>query len=84
MLFLLVKSIFPGATEETRTPDLLITNQLLYRLSYSSELGYFNTEHLKCQAKRILLNDRNIVVQKAEKLISGNDDMVENSDPERH
>ncbi len=41
-----------GANEETRTPDLLITNQLLYRLSYSSELGYFNTEHLKCQAKR--------------------------------
>ena len=24
----------PGAEEGTRTPDLLITNQLLYRLSY--------------------------------------------------
>ncbi len=26
-----------GANEETRTPDLLITNQLLYRLSYVGE-----------------------------------------------
>ena len=25
-----------GASGETRTPDLLITNQLLYRLSYTS------------------------------------------------
>ena len=27
-----------GAGERTRTPDLLITNQLLYQLSYTSEL----------------------------------------------
>ena len=26
-----------GAGERTRTPDLLITNQLLYQLSYTSE-----------------------------------------------
>lgn len=29
---------FYGATDVTRTHDLLITNQLLYRLSYSSIL----------------------------------------------
>src|SRR3954462_13224814 len=28
---------FPGAGERNRTPDLLITNELLYRLSYSGE-----------------------------------------------
>ena len=28
-----------GATEVTRTPDLLITNQLLYRLSHGSTIG---------------------------------------------
>ena len=28
--------LFCGATDVTRTHDLLITNQLLYRLSYSS------------------------------------------------
>ena len=44
-----------GANEETRTPDLLITNQLLYRLSYigivftvafvlNSRKKYLNTE----------------------------------------
>ena len=27
---------FDGASGVTRTPDLLITNQLLYRLSYTS------------------------------------------------
>jgi hypothetical protein len=26
---------FPGAGEMNRTPDLLITNELLYRLSYT-------------------------------------------------
>ena len=31
-----ITRIINGATEETRTPDLLITNQLLYQLSYSS------------------------------------------------
>jgi hypothetical protein len=29
-----------GADETNRTPDLLITNQLLYRLSYISEDAY--------------------------------------------
>ncbi len=28
-----------GAGETNRTPDLLITNELLYRLSYSSDPG---------------------------------------------
>ncbi len=31
-------SLLFGATDVTRTHDLLITNQLLYRLSYSSKL----------------------------------------------
>ena len=30
----MTSGVFPGAEEGTRTPDLLITNQLLYRLSY--------------------------------------------------
>ena len=35
-----------GAGRRTRTPDLLITNQLLYQLSYtggSTERAYYNT-----------------------------------------
>ena len=35
-----------GAGRRTRTPDLLITNQLLYQLSYtggSTEQAYYNT-----------------------------------------
>jgi hypothetical protein len=28
-----------GAGERNRTPDILITNQALYRLSYSSDVG---------------------------------------------
>jgi hypothetical protein len=31
-----------GADETNRTSDLLITNQLLYRLSYISESAHFN------------------------------------------
>jgi hypothetical protein len=30
-----------GADETNRTPDLLITNQLLYQLSYISEVSHF-------------------------------------------
>ena len=30
-----------GARKETRTPNLLITNQLLYQLSYSGQLLYY-------------------------------------------
>ena len=32
-------SLFSGAGEGIRTPDPLITNQMLYRLSYASKLG---------------------------------------------
>ena len=32
-----------GAGEETRTPDLLITNQLLYQLSYTGKAGEYRT-----------------------------------------
>ena len=31
---------FDGASGVTRTPDLLITNQLLYRLSYTSKYDF--------------------------------------------
>ncbi len=30
-----------GALRETRTPDLLITNQMLYRLSYEGMTGNY-------------------------------------------
>ena len=48
------KSKRPGAGGRTRTPDRLITNQLLYQLSYTSVLlvhseGYFNREEVECQ-----------------------------------
>ena len=33
------KGAMVGAAERSRTPDLLITNQLLYQLSYCSTLG---------------------------------------------
>ena len=41
-----------GAGGRTRTPDLLITNQLLYQLSYTSvsTLDYYITNVLVCQA----------------------------------
>ena len=32
---------FSGAAERNRTPDLLITNQLLYQLSYSSQVRHY-------------------------------------------
>ena len=41
-----IQLLFVGAGRRTRTPDLLITNQLLYQLSYtggSTEHGYYTT-----------------------------------------
>ena len=40
-----------GAGGRTRTPDLLITNQLLYQLSYTSvsTLVYYTTTRTVCQ-----------------------------------
>ena len=41
-----------GAGRRTRTPDLLITNQLLYRLSYtgiSTEHAYYTGKGSNCQ-----------------------------------
>ena len=40
-----------GAGGRTRTPDLLITNQLLYQLSYTSNLmlDYYITKDFRCQ-----------------------------------
>ena len=35
-----------GAGGRTRTPDLLITNQLLYQLSYTSAFDYNIISHL--------------------------------------
>ena len=34
-LFMRAAGLFDGAGEMNRTPDLLITNELLYRLSYT-------------------------------------------------
>ena len=38
---LLFRKPFLGAGEGNRTPDPLITNQMLYQLSYASELRLF-------------------------------------------
>ena len=35
-----ISKMLPRAGEGTRTPDLLITNQLLYRLSYASKTSH--------------------------------------------
>ncbi len=37
-----------GADERSRTPDLLITNQLLYQLSYISTETMYYTEFRVC------------------------------------
>ena len=48
----LPKSIY-GAGGRTRTPDLLITNQLLYQLSYTSMLWkqpvHYSRHRIQCQ-----------------------------------
>ena len=45
------ESFFPGATNRIRTGDLVITNDVLYRLSHSSiPLDYFITIIGFCQA----------------------------------
>ena len=51
-------SLINGAGRRIRTPDLLITNQLLYRLSYTSDsprarkaLYYTNMHFFLCQSK---------------------------------
>ena len=44
---------FSGAGGRTRTPDLLITNQLLYQLSYTSMLWkqpvHYSRHRIQCQ-----------------------------------
>lgn len=42
---LILKEIF-GADDVSRTHDLLITNQLLYQLSYIGVFDFWNTIHL--------------------------------------
>ena len=51
-----------GANEGTRTPDLLITNQLRYQLCHVGILlfGLLSQAHLKC-TKRILSYSRPVV-----------------------
>ena len=46
-----IPPIFSKATEGTRTPDLLITNQLLYQLSHSSIKSYYNGISFNLQVK---------------------------------
>ncbi len=43
-----VPVFFIGADERSRTPDLLITNQLLYQLSYISTETMYYTEFWVC------------------------------------
>ena len=42
----------PGAGEVTRTPDLLITNQLLYQLSHSSRFTAFTLYQTSLQKSK--------------------------------
>ena len=42
MIYINVLSVINGAPTRTRTADLLITNQLLYQLSYRGTDGSFN------------------------------------------
>ncbi len=54
--------IYAGAGERTRTPDLRITNALLYRLSYTSILNFIKGLNLpgcryKAVNKKILTDD---------------------------
>ena len=49
-----------GAGRRTRTPDLLITNQLLYQLSYTSTISdesYNSRLSLICQPKNLFLEE---------------------------
>ena len=49
-----------GAGRRTRTPDLLITNQLLYQLSYTSTISdesYDSRLSLICQPKNLFLEE---------------------------
>jgi hypothetical protein len=49
-----VRHLFFGADEANRTPDLLITNQLLYQLSYISVAAYFtNKSNAAVSAKTV-------------------------------
>jgi hypothetical protein len=51
-----------GATEGTRTPDRLITNQLLYQLSYGGETLW--THHIPattCLIKQYIMYDPNVM-----------------------
>ncbi len=53
-----LRSTLIGAGERIRTPDLLITNQLLYRLSYTStsiasQATLYILSHSSCFVKRI-------------------------------
>jgi hypothetical protein len=44
-----------GAGEGSRTPDLLITNQLLYQLSYASDASTQNEAPPKGRRSRVIL-----------------------------
>ncbi len=40
---------FIGASDLTRTGDLLITSEMHYRLCYTSKLGYYTDESVESQ-----------------------------------
>jgi hypothetical protein len=45
--------VFNGAEEVNRTPDLLITNQLLYQLSYFGTIQFFK-ENTRCMQVKFI------------------------------
>ena len=51
-----------GAGGRTRTPDLLITNQLLYQLSYTSVLNARLIYHKKSTSSSLFLNFFNFFI----------------------
>ncbi len=50
-----------GAGGGIRTPDLLITNQLLYQLSYASTINLIISCQKECQ-KNMLLATTNMII----------------------
>ena len=46
-----------GALRETRTPDPLITNQMLYRLSYEGIEDAIGSVRRRCNIPKTVLSD---------------------------
>ena len=66
---MLVLPVFPEADGRTRTADLLITNQLLYQLSYVSAGWEAHGGSITAVRQRRLITDPRFVAKAREKLV---------------